>query len=128
MGQKAIYSCPLGYELKGSANSTCLASGNWSFPPPLCHPIQCPSLVLEDPHLSLVELNASAWGRAVFSCSWGYKLNGPPGVECEPSGTWSGPVPRCRGILIKKYMISNKINNFTTNYSSNTMSTTNSTD
>lgn len=97
LGQKAIYSCPLGYELKGSANSTCLASGNWSSAPPSCHSIQCPSLVLEDPHLSLVELNASAWGRAVFSCSWGYKLSGPPGLECEPSGIWSGPVPRCRG-------------------------------
>lgn len=46
----------------------------------------------------MVELNASAWGRAVFSCSWGYKLNGPPGVECEPGGIWSGPVPRCQAI------------------------------
>lgn len=123
LGQRALYRCPLGYNLDGVANSTCLASGrtsrftilssislsdslaccwnlssgNWSSPPPTCLAVQCPSLYLEDPHLSLVELNTSAWGRAVFKCSWGYRLSGPPGLECEPSGVWSGPVPRCRG-------------------------------
>lgn len=71
--------------------------GNWSSPPPTCHSIQCPPLFLEDPHLSLTELNASAWGRAVFKCSWGYRLSGPPGLDCEPSGIWNGPVPRCKG-------------------------------
>lgn len=99
LGQKAMYRCPLGYTLKGTANSTCLASGNWSTTqPPTCHPVQCPPLVLDDPHLSLVELNASAWGRAVFRCAWGFKLNGPPGLECEATGVWSGPIPRCSAI------------------------------
>ncbi|XP_055543249.1 locomotion-related protein Hikaru genki isoform X2 [Wyeomyia smithii] len=98
LGQRALYRCPLGYTLQGTANATCLASGNWSSPPPNCHPIQCPPLFLEDPHLSLVELNTSAWGRAVFRCAWGYRLSGPPGLECEPNGHWSGPIPRCRAI------------------------------
>ncbi|XP_029708621.2 locomotion-related protein Hikaru genki isoform X4 [Aedes albopictus] len=98
LGQRALYRCPLGYSLQGTANATCLASGNWSSPTPNCHPIQCPPLFLEDPHLSLVELNTSAWGRAVFRCAWGYRLSGPPGLECEPNGHWSGPIPRCRAI------------------------------
>ncbi|XP_055637113.1 locomotion-related protein Hikaru genki isoform X2 [Toxorhynchites rutilus septentrionalis] len=98
LGQRALYRCPLGYSLQGTANATCLASGNWSSPSPNCHPIQCPPLFLEDPHLSLVELNTSAWGRAVFRCAWGYRLSGPPGLECEPNGHWSGPIPRCRAI------------------------------
>ncbi|XP_053666497.1 locomotion-related protein Hikaru genki-like [Anopheles marshallii] len=98
LGQRALYRCPLGYTLQGTANATCLASGNWSSPTPTCHPIQCPPLFLEDPHLSLVELNTSAWGRAVFRCAWGYRLSGPPGLECEPNGHWSGPIPRCRAI------------------------------
>lgn len=80
-----------------SLNWFILITGNWSSPPPTCNPIQCPSLFLEDPHLSLTELNTSAWGKAVFKCSWGYRLSGPPSLECEPSGLWSGPVPRCRG-------------------------------
>lgn len=97
LGQRALYRCPSGYRVDGVANSTCLASGNWSSPPPTCHAVQCPRLILDDPHLSLVELNTSAWGRAVFKCQWGFKLTGPPGLECNPTGAWSGPVPRCRG-------------------------------
>ncbi|XP_063699291.1 locomotion-related protein Hikaru genki [Culicoides brevitarsis] len=98
LGQRAAYHCPTGYMLQGSENATCLASGNWSSPVPTCIPIQCPPLFLDDPHLSLVELNTSAWGRAVFRCSWGYKLTGMPTIECEPSGRWSGAIPRCRAI------------------------------
>lgn len=78
-------------------NVTLFILGNWSSPAPTCIPIQCPPLFLEDPHLSLIELNTSAWGRAVFSCSWGYRLSAPPNLECLASGHWSGPIPRCRG-------------------------------
>lgn len=80
-----------------SINVTLFILGNWSSPAPACLPIQCPPLFLEDPHLSLIELNTSAWGRAVFSCSWGYRLSGPANLECLASGHWSGPIPRCRG-------------------------------
>ncbi|KAM7342254.1 locomotion-related protein hikaru genki isoform 2-T5 [Cochliomyia hominivorax] len=98
LGQRAMYRCPPGFRVDGIANATCLASGNWSSPPPTCQAVQCPRLILDDPHLSLVELNTSAWGRAVFKCQWGFKLTGPPGLECDPTGVWSGPVPRCREI------------------------------
>ncbi|XP_055380198.1 locomotion-related protein Hikaru genki isoform X2 [Condylostylus longicornis] len=105
LGQRALYRCPLGFRIEGTVNSTCLASGNWSSPPPTCQSVQCPPLYLEDPHLSLTELNTSAWGRAVFKCQWGFKLSGPPGLECEPSGIWSGPVPRCRAIQCPQPLI-----------------------
>ncbi|XP_073812616.1 locomotion-related protein hikaru genki isoform X2 [Musca autumnalis] len=98
LGQRAMYRCPPGYRVDGIVNATCLASGNWSSPPPTCQAVQCPRLILDDPHLSLVELNTSAWGRAVFKCQWGFKLTGPPGLECEPTGVWSGAVPRCKAI------------------------------
>jgi len=97
LGQRAHYECPDGFWLDGARNATCLASGNWSSPTPTCHAIQCPRLELDDPHLSLIELNTSAWGRAVFKCQWGFKLTGPAQLDCEPSGVWSGPVPRCKG-------------------------------
>lgn len=73
-----------------SAQSSPPTLGNFSSPAPTCIPIQCPPLFLEDPHLSLIELNTSAWGRAVFSCSWGYRLSGPSNLECLASGHWSG--------------------------------------
>ncbi|XP_030368879.1 locomotion-related protein Hikaru genki isoform X4 [Scaptodrosophila lebanonensis] len=98
LGQRAHYDCPEGFRLDGSFNATCLASGNWSSPTPTCNSIQCPRLVLEDEHLSLIELNTSAWGRAVFKCQWGFKLTGPAVLDCEPTGVWSGPVPRCKVI------------------------------
>ncbi|XP_032590250.1 locomotion-related protein Hikaru genki isoform X2 [Drosophila grimshawi] len=98
LGQRAHYECPEGFRLDGAWNATCLASGNWSSPSPTCHPIQCPRLILDDPHLSLIELNTSAWGRAVFKCQWGFKLTGPALLDCEPTGVWSGPVPRCKVI------------------------------
>ncbi|XP_017108102.2 locomotion-related protein Hikaru genki isoform X2 [Drosophila bipectinata] len=98
LGQRAHYECPEGFRLDGALNATCLASGNWSSPTPTCHAVQCPRLELDDPHLSLIELNTSAWGRAVFKCQWGFKLTGPAQLDCEPSGVWSGPVPRCKVI------------------------------
>jgi hypothetical protein len=64
---------------------------------PKCMPIICPSLEIDDPHLTLVEHNTSYGGRAVFRCAWGYRLTAPPGVECEVDGQWSGPVPSCEG-------------------------------
>ncbi|EFA13665.1 hypothetical protein TcasGA2_TC016417 [Tribolium castaneum] len=30
--------------------------------------------------------------RAIFSCAWGYRLMGPPGIECQLNRNWSGPL------------------------------------
>lgn len=79
--------------------------GNWSSPLPACNPVQCPSLFIEDPHLSLTELNTSAWGRAIFKCSWGYRLSGPSSLECQSDGTWNGPTPRCRAIQCSQPLV-----------------------
>ncbi|ERL89483.1 hypothetical protein D910_06849 [Dendroctonus ponderosae] len=99
LGNKAIFHCPLGYLVSGAPNLTCQASGKWSADVPKCEPVQCPSLHapggLEEPHLQLEEHNNSYGGRAIFSCAWGYKLLGPPGLECEISGNWSGRLPKC---------------------------------
>lgn len=76
-----------------------VCTGKWSAPVPKCKPVQCPFLdtphAITEPHLRLEEHNNSYGGRAIFSCEWGYKLHGPPGLECELSGNWSGPQPKC---------------------------------
>ncbi|KAG8223293.1 hypothetical protein J437_LFUL001167 [Ladona fulva] len=96
LGQTAHFHCPLGYAIDGPVNLTCRASGRWSGRPPTCVAIRCPELMSEDAHLTIVEQNITYGGRAVFRCSWGYQLTGPPGLECEGTGQWSGEAPSCK--------------------------------
>lgn len=109
LGHNAIFQCPRGFIVNGTANLTCQASGKWSAPVPSCAPVRCPSLDapggLAEPHLKLEEHNSTYGGRAVFSCAWGYKLLGPPGIECELDGNWSGPLPKC--VRTYKYIFFN---------------------
>ncbi|XP_072397120.1 locomotion-related protein Hikaru genki [Diabrotica undecimpunctata] len=98
LGHKAIFQCPVGFVVTGEANLTCQASGKWSAPVPKCEPVKCPPLDTPEslePHLQVEEHDNNYGGTAVFSCAWGYKLVGPPGIECELSGNWSGPLPKC---------------------------------
>ncbi|KAJ2954041.1 hypothetical protein O0L34_g2254 [Tuta absoluta] len=98
LGHTAHFSCQPGYHLNGSALLTCMGDGRWSSPPPTCVETFCPVLGTVGPHLSVVEYNSSFGGRAVFQCSWGYRLVGNPGLECEQDGTWSGAAPHCTPI------------------------------
>ncbi|KAF4518189.1 hypothetical protein B566_EDAN005914 [Ephemera danica] len=102
LGHTAIFQCPVGYRINGTANITCHASGQWSGPAPRCMPVTCPSLhdeAASDPRLQLLEQNTSYGGRVIFRCTWGYRLTGPPKLLCERDGRWSGPVPSCSPVL-----------------------------
>jgi hypothetical protein len=73
-----------------------MSSGKWSGSPPRCNPVRCPRLKdVGDPHLELIEQNTSYAGRAYYRCRWGYRLTGPPGLECGSTGHWIGEIPRC---------------------------------
>ncbi|XP_063633175.1 locomotion-related protein Hikaru genki [Cydia splendana] len=98
LGHTVHFSCQPGFHLNGSAVLICGADGNWSSLPPTCVETFCPMLNTLGPHLSVVEYNSSYGGRAVFQCAWGYRLVGPPGLECEQDGVWSGDTPRCTPI------------------------------
>ncbi|XP_039286305.1 locomotion-related protein Hikaru genki [Nilaparvata lugens] len=99
LGQSAIFQCPVGFRLNGTANLTCQASGEWSSRVPHCEPIRCPQLEVTDGSgLEMVEQNTSYGGRAVFNCAFGFRMSGPPGLECELDGRWSGLVPNCTRI------------------------------
>jgi hypothetical protein len=114
LGHTAIFQCPMGFKVNGAANLTCQASGKWSAPVPRCELVKCESLStpggLYEPHLQLEEHNNSYGGRAVFSCAWGYRLMGPPGIECELNGNWSGPLPKC----VRKYIVVTNLSSFMT--------------
>ncbi|CAK1588528.1 unnamed protein product [Parnassius mnemosyne] len=95
LGHSVHFSCQPGFHLNGSAVLNCMGNGKWSSLPPTCVETFCPMLRTLGPHLSLVEYNSSYGGRAVFQCAWGYRLVGPPGLECELDGRWSGDIPHC---------------------------------
>ncbi|KAL4717775.1 hypothetical protein ACJJTC_000924 [Scirpophaga incertulas] len=95
LGHAAHFSCQPGYHLNGPAVIVCMGDGRWSSTSPTCVETTCPALRSPSPHLSVVEYNSSAGGRAVFACAWGYRLAGPPGLECDLEGHWSGETPHC---------------------------------
>uniref|UniRef100_A0AAY4CTR2 Sushi, von Willebrand factor type A, EGF and pentraxin domain-containing protein 1 n=1 Tax=Denticeps clupeoides TaxID=299321 RepID=A0AAY4CTR2_9TELE len=90
-GDRAVYSCLSGYEMKGDSLLTCQKDRTWSGNPPEC---SCENLP-EFPKGSIVEKNASD-GRALsFHCNKGYSLLGAPLVKCMPNGSWNAPFPVC---------------------------------
>lgn len=98
MNTRVLLSCANGNSLIGAPELTCLPSGNWSAPVPICESIECADLAnLTDPHLRVSILSREVGGRAVFSCAQGYGLNGPNDAVCQQNGDWSMPLPTCEG-------------------------------
>ncbi|BES98737.1 Sushi domain (SCR repeat) [Nesidiocoris tenuis] len=98
LGHSVHFHCPTGFRLNGTANLTCRANGKWSGSIPTCLPIQCPKIEPEDPRLILSPHNTTFGSRVFFSCPWGYKLTGAPGIECYLDSTWSAEVPECAAV------------------------------
>lgn len=89
-GSITSFSCNAGYQLSGSATATCLASGFWSNPPPVCVRTNCTAISV--PANAIVSFSAGQLTDSVasFSCSQGYVLYGLASRTCLPSGVWSG--------------------------------------
>jgi hypothetical protein len=117
MSTKVQFSCNNGNALIGTPEITCLASGNWSGPLPICESklnisyqfisflmnkfsgVECgdislqPSINGTSPRVAIISREVG--GRAAFSCPAGHGLKGPAETICLPSGEWSGPFPTC---------------------------------
>ena len=88
------YSCELGYNLTGADTLTCLATGSWDAPVPLCHPVNCgnpgtPINGARNGNLYTYNSNIS------YQCDSGYSLFGSLILICLPNGSWNGSVPLC---------------------------------
>ncbi|NWZ72713.1 CR2 protein, partial [Acrocephalus arundinaceus] len=98
-GMSVRYTCNPGYYLVGNAAVSCRASGKWSQPRPRCEAVKCS----QPPNITHGRLqgNASATfplGAAVsYSCNPGYSLVGNAFINCTGSGSWSQPLPQCKG-------------------------------
>ncbi|GAB6024202.1 hypothetical protein CHUAL_008903 [Chamberlinius hualienensis] len=96
MNTKVVFSCKNSNALIGAEQATCLPSGNWSNPTPICESVRCPgTILLPNPTLKIQILSREVGGRAVFSCKQGHSLRGPTEAFCEMTGLWSLPFPTC---------------------------------
>ena len=93
-GSKVIFSCDIGYELKGNETALCQANGQWSSHIPLCLIIDCP-----DPGIPTNgqrnSSNFSYCASISFTCNTGYELSGNSVIVCEGNKKWSGLLPTC---------------------------------
>lgn len=122
MTTKVVLSCHNGNALIGASEITCLPSGNWSAPLPVCESmyflinisrnlinqfylfkgVECGEISLPPnngngsvPRVSI--LSREVGGRAAFSCITGFGLRGSTESVCLPTGEWSTPFPTCAG-------------------------------
>ncbi|XP_029818119.1 P-selectin [Manacus vitellinus] len=100
-GSTCVFSCQMGFVLKGSETRECMATGTWTGDAPQCKAIACPVLSAPDQG----ELNCShlhgdfAFGSTcAFSCQTGFALMGSESRQCTAMGTWTGDAPRCEAI------------------------------
>ncbi|XP_076823257.1 uncharacterized protein LOC143469448 [Clavelina lepadiformis] len=94
------YTCNVGYDLRGNPSSSCLISGSWSNKLPNCLTASCEELEpLENGEIS----GSLTYGSKVtYTCNDGYFLVGSSTRRCQSDKTWSGSVPFCEGVLMKK--------------------------
>ncbi|KAL1379441.1 hypothetical protein pipiens_014899 [Culex pipiens pipiens] len=99
MGTRVLFSCTNGNALIGTPEISCLPSGNWSAPLPVCESVECGEVPIQAnsngsaPRVAI--LSREVGGRAAFSCPPGYGLRGPSEAICLPAGEWGAPFPSC---------------------------------
>uniref|UniRef100_A0A5G2R948 CUB and Sushi multiple domains 1 n=1 Tax=Sus scrofa TaxID=9823 RepID=A0A5G2R948_PIG len=88
------FSCEMGYQLRGSAERTCLLNGSWSGLQPVCEAVMC-SHPPPVPN-GKVEGTDFRWGASIsYSCVDGFQLSHPAILSCEGRGVWKGEAPQC---------------------------------
>ncbi|KAH3698430.1 hypothetical protein DPMN_085950 [Dreissena polymorpha] len=81
-GDRAIYSCNVGYFLSSSYSDTCNSSGQWDTPVTTCTLHNCSNL--SNPPNGLINFSATTYGAiANYFCDVGYNLNGSKFSTCN---------------------------------------------
>lgn len=89
------FSCSEGYEIQGSASSTCLRNQTWSEDPPVCKVITCPPIKTLK-HGRIIGSNFTYGSKIEFKCNSKYKIDGINTITCLSTKTWSKSVPKCK--------------------------------
>ncbi|NXH95532.1 CR1L protein, partial [Pachycephala philippinensis] len=83
------FSCDEGFELRGTAQSRCLADGTWEPPVPTCQPVRCPRPPRqEDVGVHFDKLWYEVNETVTFTCRRHGTLSK---TTCSADGTWTPP-------------------------------------
>lgn len=108
-GQEVYYTCKTGYTLVDStANHLVCSKGEWQGSLPTCISLEMCSSPQEIRHGSF-HIYGSTLGVQdnfkyklgtiiTYECDTGYRLLGPPGIECLEGSRWSHHAPQCVSI------------------------------
>ncbi|XP_047002642.1 protein lev-9-like [Schistocerca americana] len=101
-GDRATYSCQLGYHVVGLRERTCQADGTWSGDAPACKQnVYCtsPPVLEHARHSALPEQQTFALDSTLqYQCVAGYITRGFPRAKClaiDGSASWFGPDISC---------------------------------
>ncbi|KAB0373534.1 hypothetical protein FD755_015193 [Muntiacus reevesi] len=89
------FSCEMGYQLRGSAERTCLLNGSWSGLQPVCEAVSCGNPGTPA-HGRIVSSDGVLFSSSVVYACWdGYRTSGLTTRHCTANGTWTGTAPDC---------------------------------
>ncbi|KAB0392570.1 hypothetical protein E2I00_016586, partial [Balaenoptera physalus] len=89
------FSCEMGYQLRGSAERTCLLNGSWSGLQPVCEAVSCGNPGTPT-HGMIVSSDGVLFSSSVVYACWdGYRTSGLTTRHCTANGTWTGTAPDC---------------------------------
>ncbi|XP_033853145.3 complement factor B-like isoform X1 [Acipenser ruthenus] len=96
IGSTVHFECDSGFNMFGSPNRTCLATGKWSGKVTICDSGEtfCPNPGIP---LGGQRIGTRFWeGQQVrYTCYRGMVLRGPELRTCRADGSWTGTEPRC---------------------------------
>ncbi|XP_014258644.1 CUB and sushi domain-containing protein 3 isoform X2 [Cimex lectularius] len=95
VGGQVVFSCSPGFGLVGPVHSTCLLTGEWAGPLPICKEVQCTNPEAPPNGYSTGNPPYKAGDLVQFACNQDYMMEGQPIIACQENGRWSGPVPNC---------------------------------
>ncbi|XP_078263974.1 P-selectin-like [Rhinoraja longicauda] len=92
------FSCADGFELRGSEQLECGATGQWSAAAPHCEAVQCENLEKQDQVVMTCSEKFRYSSTCSFSCQDGFTLSGASRIDCAVTGQWTAPVPTCQAV------------------------------
>ncbi|XP_025933967.1 CUB and sushi domain-containing protein 1 [Apteryx rowi] len=89
------FSCEMGYQLRGSAERTCLLNGSWSGTQPVCEAVSCGNPGTPANGMIIYSDGILFSSSVIYACWEGYKTSGLTTRHCTANGTWTGTAPDC---------------------------------